>query len=398
MIAHYNWIYKNEIIDEVPLGFEAFIYIIERLNTDIDISSPLYYIGKKNFLTKESRGIEEENDWLDYYGSSKWLSKDVKRYGKECFKRTILHFCKTKGDANYLETFELMKHNVLERDDLNHKVYYNLNIAGVYLDAPTIFNIDSINEYINSQPQNKKVWINNTKRNRLINKNKLNKHIGKHRWQKGRLQQIYYITNRYSNKLITDKSIIPKGYEYGAKVKYTNNKKINKLIPVDDIDYFLKLNPKFRIETKNENNIYIWIHNYTKSFKINKEDLDKYLKEGYILGRLIHKNIPKNNYFAVKNNYFIPFYYKEHLTLFLKINKEWRKKDRTPIKKEFNFIGVLYNKNNIHILEENYNSNIHSVIKKHNPRKRKRKIELKTKEIKKDHWTISIADKFFNLF
>jgi len=39
-----KWLYNNEEFDKIILGFEAFVYLIERLNTDEDIDSPIYRV------------------------------------------------------------------------------------------------------------------------------------------------------------------------------------------------------------------------------------------------------------------------------------------------------------------------------------------------------------------
>jgi len=117
-----NWIYQekdftDELID-VNIGF---VYEITNL------ISNRKYIGKKLFhsaRTKQVKGKKKRykvaSDWQDYYGSNEELKTDVIELGKENFKRTILHLCKSKGECSYLEAKEQFSRNVMESDE-----YYN---------------------------------------------------------------------------------------------------------------------------------------------------------------------------------------------------------------------------------------------------------------------------------
>ena len=116
-----TWIYKGKELIEIPLGFIGFVYIITNLVNDKK------YIGKKNFyfvkykqVKKKKKRTKIESDWKDYYSSSPFLKKDVEEFGKDKFKREILHLCSNKAQMNYLELKEQIFREVLERDD-----YYN---------------------------------------------------------------------------------------------------------------------------------------------------------------------------------------------------------------------------------------------------------------------------------
>ena len=117
-----NWIYQekdftDDLID-VNIGF---VYEITNL------ISNRKYVGKKLFhssRTKQVKGKKKRykvsSDWQDYYGSNEELKKDVIDLGKENFKRTIIHLCKSKGECSYLEAKEQFSRNVMESDE-----YYN---------------------------------------------------------------------------------------------------------------------------------------------------------------------------------------------------------------------------------------------------------------------------------
>jgi hypothetical protein len=91
------------------------------------------YIGKKLAKFKRSRPplkgrrnkrrYKVNSDWEDYYGSSDNLTIDIKRFGKDNFKREILFYCKSKAELSYIEAREQFARKVLESDD-----YYNGHI------------------------------------------------------------------------------------------------------------------------------------------------------------------------------------------------------------------------------------------------------------------------------
>lgn len=119
-----DWIYKDKVVEEIPDGVEAFVYLITN-NTNNK-----KYIGKK--LTtrkvtkpplkgrKNKRRTKVESDWRDYWGSSDHLKEDVATLGEDQFTREILYYCASRGIASYLEAREQFEREVLLSDD-----YYN---------------------------------------------------------------------------------------------------------------------------------------------------------------------------------------------------------------------------------------------------------------------------------
>lgn len=113
------WLYQGKEIDEDQInGYIGFVYLITNK------TNHRRYIGKKLFKstrTKVIKGkrkkVRKDSDWRDYYGSNAALKEDVARLGPENFTREILHLCKSKGTANYLEMKEQIDRRVLESDD-----------------------------------------------------------------------------------------------------------------------------------------------------------------------------------------------------------------------------------------------------------------------------------------
>jgi hypothetical protein len=115
------WTYNNEPFTEVPDGIMSFVYVITN-ETD-----GRKYIGKKLFkftrsTKRKGKRVKKQvdSDWQDYYGSNKELLGDVEGLGKKNFTREILHLCKSKGEASYLEAKEQFACDALLSED-----YYN---------------------------------------------------------------------------------------------------------------------------------------------------------------------------------------------------------------------------------------------------------------------------------
>jgi hypothetical protein len=109
------WKFQGEPIEELPKGYEGFVYLIRNLVTG------QLYIGKKycrsvRKVKGKSRRVGTESDWRDYWSSSDTLKKQVEDLGQENFERHILVFTKTRGDASRIEEQLLWRYNVLEDD------------------------------------------------------------------------------------------------------------------------------------------------------------------------------------------------------------------------------------------------------------------------------------------
>jgi len=148
------WFYNDKQFtstNDFPLNTYGFIYIIENL------INGKFYIGKKVLFSKQnkklgkkelaalpvSRGrkpstkeVITESNWLDYYGSSKDLQNDIKKLGKENFKRKIVHFCYSKKHLTYMEVKTQFAYDVLESTNC-----YNDSIGGRYYKKDIVFSL-----------------------------------------------------------------------------------------------------------------------------------------------------------------------------------------------------------------------------------------------------------------
>ena len=121
------WTYQEKPINELPDDVVGFVYQITNTTND------RMYIGKKLAKFKRSRKplkgrknkrrYKVDSDWQDYYGSSDELAIDIKKLGKEHFKREILFYCYSKAELSYVEAREQFARKVLESDN-----YYNGHI------------------------------------------------------------------------------------------------------------------------------------------------------------------------------------------------------------------------------------------------------------------------------
>ena len=127
------WIYKGNPFTSDDIGdYYGFVYRITNTNTQKS------YIGRKYFVQKRKpkggkRRVTSESDWKKYYGSSDDLKQDIRRDGKDSFRREILSLHPTVGRTNYEETKQLFLNEVLtKRLTDGSPAYYNSNILGRY--------------------------------------------------------------------------------------------------------------------------------------------------------------------------------------------------------------------------------------------------------------------------
>ena len=134
---HAPWLYNGQPFTEVPKGVVAFVYLLTEVETGKQ------YIGKKSFVsvsTTEVNGrkknTKRESDWQKYYSSNLEIMAKVKGGNGARFTREILHLCKTKGTASYLEAKEIFTRGCLENPEgwFNGFVEIRVNSGHLKLD------------------------------------------------------------------------------------------------------------------------------------------------------------------------------------------------------------------------------------------------------------------------
>lgn len=128
------WTYQNNIIEQLPEDCVGFVYLItNKTNNRKYVGKKLAKFSKTTTKTvvlkngtKKKKKIKSkiDSDWMEYYGSSIELNKDVEQLGEENFTREILFYCKSKAECSYIEAREQFARKVLETDD-----YYNGQIS-----------------------------------------------------------------------------------------------------------------------------------------------------------------------------------------------------------------------------------------------------------------------------
>jgi len=209
------WYYNGQEFTDDVSKFDSFVYLITRLKNDE--MQPKYYIGKKTFWFKTRKKIKgkknrevikRESDWIDYFGSSDWLTEIINAEGKENFRREILHLCSAKDESFILEAKEQMQNNVLSKHYQNGtKIFYNKQILGKY--KKEYFSQSELTEVQSSI-------------------NTMN--------ATGKL----YINNGSETKRIKSTDLVPIGWNYGnhyrANYSWVNNGKDERVVPRLDIN------------------------------------------------------------------------------------------------------------------------------------------------------------------
>ena len=129
-----TWTYNNIIVEELPEDCVGFVYLItNKANKRMYIGKKLAKFAKTTYKTiTQKNGVKKkkkirskiDSDWIEYYGSSIELNKDVETLGKDNFTREILFYCKSKAECSYVEAREQFGRKVLESDE-----YYNGQIS-----------------------------------------------------------------------------------------------------------------------------------------------------------------------------------------------------------------------------------------------------------------------------
>lgn len=131
------WIYNDKEVDDdnIPTGAVAFVYEITNTSTGRK------YIGKKLLkFTKRKRVkrslrrkvTKTDSDWKTYYGSNRELLEDRDKIGSEYFKRKILRFCFSKGEASYYEVKYILETDAILKEEF-YNSWFSAKVSGSHL-------------------------------------------------------------------------------------------------------------------------------------------------------------------------------------------------------------------------------------------------------------------------
>jgi hypothetical protein len=116
-----DWLYNGEPFLD-PGDYYGFVYLItNKIDGRQYIGKKFFWSTKRKQVNKVRKRYKAESDWKTYWSSSDELQADVQKLGYESFTREIIHLCKNKGTANYLEAKEQFTRSVLE----NKEMWYN---------------------------------------------------------------------------------------------------------------------------------------------------------------------------------------------------------------------------------------------------------------------------------
>lgn len=150
-----EWIYKGKQLSKLPNGVIGFVYCIYYTNgkkyigKKTAISDRKKNLGKKELALqtdkrlKTHKYVTTEHKWQSYDGSTK------ESEGLTIQSKVITHLCTNKMSLTYLEASEMIKNDVLFKDEyLNKNIlgkFYDNALDGLYQDAvieqPNLFTI-----------------------------------------------------------------------------------------------------------------------------------------------------------------------------------------------------------------------------------------------------------------
>lgn len=131
---HTPWLYNGAEFTEVPKGIVSFVYLLT------EVATGKQYVGKKSFVSVSTvvvngrkKNTKRESEWLKYYSSNNEIMATVKGGNGKAFRREILHLCKTKGTASYLEAKEIFIRGCMEKPDQWFNYFLEIKVNAGHL-------------------------------------------------------------------------------------------------------------------------------------------------------------------------------------------------------------------------------------------------------------------------
>lgn len=222
--------------------------------------------GKKYIGQKKSTKFLNER----YLGSGALLAKAIEKYGKENFKVSLICECESKEELNEMEIYYIKLY-----DAQNNPNFYNLAPGGESgVGGPKFKGHKHTDESRRKISENNKGEKNAFYGKKHTEETKQHmKEMAKHRKPvsdetRQKLSQIRKgrkFTEEHKRK-ISEAQKGEKGNNYGKKLSTETKNKISDTV-------------------HNQ----VWMNDGKRSYRINKELVDDYLKMGYLLGRLSFK-------------------------------------------------------------------------------------------------------------
>lgn len=214
-------------------------YLIYKITNNVDNK---IYVGKHK--------TQNKND--DYFGSGLLLKRAIEKYGIDKFKKEILFECLNEEELNQKEK-DIVNEEFIARLDT-----YNIKLGGQ--GGFDYINDNKLNIYENHSNQSKENIKKATEKSKKLFEDKSSD------WYKERCKKVsnglllYYSTNL--------------GHFTG--LKHTNETK-------------RKIAEKNKHLTGDRNSQFgtCWVHIGTRNKKIKKEDIQKYISQGWLKGRKI---------------------------------------------------------------------------------------------------------------
>lgn len=219
------------------------------------------YIGQK----KSTNFLKER-----YLGSGSLLRKAVKKYGKENFKVEMLCECDSKEELDEMEIYFIKQFDAKNNDN-----FYNLTPGGESgVGGP------KFKGHKHTEESKKKISEGNKGAN--------NKFFGKHHNEETKkiMREKAKKRKPVSQETREKLSKIHKGVKFTEEHK----RKISEAQKGQNgNNYGKKLSKETKSKISNTVSNQIWMNDGNRSYRINKELVDEYIKKGFLLGRLSFK-------------------------------------------------------------------------------------------------------------